>query len=543
MSGDRDIPDNNFLHSFPPKVTGLPSLLYETQSHMPPIMEENTQNGFSDCVKDWLEKLTAQKIPAFSAADFQQQVPDFPLMVPFDPIPQSTKNTEHTRRMSADHIKRPRNAFILFRTHAVTSNLIPKEVERDHRNISRIISHIWRNLSAEERKVWELQADIEKERHKLKHPNYKYRPASRRVKTNRRNVRRRSSTERQCEHIADAILKSYGHSGVKELRRISQSCVTTSSSALQGSTSLNLEMKTWPISFFESNSKTPCDSFGETVSPLKSDFILSDEKLFATTEQASTSPFNPDQSCTTSGFETGKLPFMPSMCDYFSPGSCSLEDASELPDLPTLSNSSRMKTSRRSSSAPPPGARMSQSVSTPQPDATLDWLFESQLLSSPQAVPNDLTAPSSPFVSTPVSMEPIDTVHLSSPPTSASPHVEYRTELPNQELNMRRFSLDTGFTFEQVLGWTDQQSAAPDLLSPISPKTLPSIEPKLLVNWHVSDPQQPHISETPTSTFQHFLSPNAPFQASSIQTHANVFDWPMSNHIPSSSDTVNESCS
>ncbi|WFD33049.1 hypothetical protein MSPP1_004106 [Malassezia sp. CBS 17886] len=117
--------------------------------------------------------------------------------------------------MGPNHVKRPCNAFILFRSHAVATNLIPKEVERDHRNISRIISHMWRSLSPGERKTWEERAEVEKARHRLQHPDYKYRPSTRRGNISRRNVRRLSSTERQCENIADSILRSCGRDGVK----------------------------------------------------------------------------------------------------------------------------------------------------------------------------------------------------------------------------------------------------------------------------------------------------------------------------------------
>ncbi|WFD06958.1 hypothetical protein MVES1_002313 [Malassezia vespertilionis] len=122
----------------------------------------------------------------------------------------------HGRKAAPNHVKRPCNAFILFRSHAVATSLVPKEVERDHRNISRIISHMWRSLDPEERKQWENQAELEKERHRRAHPDYKYKPSSRRAHIPRRNIRRRSSTERQCEQIADIILKSYGRSGVKQ---------------------------------------------------------------------------------------------------------------------------------------------------------------------------------------------------------------------------------------------------------------------------------------------------------------------------------------
>lgn len=127
-------------------------------------------------------------------------------------------NTSDDGESRTKRIKRPCNAFILFRSHAVTTNLIPKEVERDHRNISRIISHMWHSLDDSERKQWEEQAELEKQRHREMHPDYKYRPASRRQNVHRRNIRRLSSTERQCERIADAILKSCGREGVKQMR-------------------------------------------------------------------------------------------------------------------------------------------------------------------------------------------------------------------------------------------------------------------------------------------------------------------------------------
>lgn len=151
--------------------------------------------------------------PVFSP----QHVPDLTYS-PSPDSPASRPSTSHGRRTSPGHVKRPCNAFILFRSHAVTTNLIPKEVERDHRNISRIISHMWHSLDDDERKLWERQAEIEKQRHRELHPNYKYKPSSRRNNVLRRTVRRLSSTERQCERIADAILKSCGREGIKRQR-------------------------------------------------------------------------------------------------------------------------------------------------------------------------------------------------------------------------------------------------------------------------------------------------------------------------------------
>lgn len=145
---------------------------------------------------------------------------DVPVLThsPSPDSPSGRSPSTRSRKTSPGHVKRPCNAFILFRSHAVTTNLVPKEIERDHRNISRIISHMWHSLDDNERKLWERQAEIEKQRHRELHPDYKYRPSSRRNNVLRRTARRLSSTERQCERIADAILKSCGREGVKRSR-------------------------------------------------------------------------------------------------------------------------------------------------------------------------------------------------------------------------------------------------------------------------------------------------------------------------------------
>ncbi|CAE6442043.1 unnamed protein product [Rhizoctonia solani] len=88
----------------------------------------------------------------------------------------SVKKPSHSRKRPAGHIPRPRNAFILFRSHHVAAQLIPGKVENDHRHISKIIGEIWNKLSPAERLIWEQKADIEKERHSRMYPGYRYKP-------------------------------------------------------------------------------------------------------------------------------------------------------------------------------------------------------------------------------------------------------------------------------------------------------------------------------------------------------------------------------
>ncbi|CAH7686715.1 hypothetical protein PPACK8108_LOCUS21410 [Phakopsora pachyrhizi] len=91
----------------------------------------------------------------------------------------STGRPSHARKTPPGHVKRPRNAFILFRSYACSSNLIPATLEKDHRQISKIVSHMWKNLPSHERIKWVKEAEVEKELHKRLHPDYRYKPVYR----------------------------------------------------------------------------------------------------------------------------------------------------------------------------------------------------------------------------------------------------------------------------------------------------------------------------------------------------------------------------
>ncbi|GAC93481.1 hypothetical protein PHSY_001046 [Pseudozyma hubeiensis SY62] len=128
--------------------------------------------------------------------------------------PSKRPGVSHAKKTPPNHIKRPRNAYIIFRSHTVSQKLIPKEVENDHRNISRIIAHMWKSLTPEDRAHYEQIAKEEKERHKQLFPNYRYQPATRRTGVSKRNVKKLENGEEECQEIADIILKAQGKDGV-----------------------------------------------------------------------------------------------------------------------------------------------------------------------------------------------------------------------------------------------------------------------------------------------------------------------------------------
>ncbi|KAK4704645.1 hypothetical protein P7C70_g1565, partial [Phenoliferia sp. Uapishka_3] len=100
-------------------------------------------------------------------------LPSLPISLP----PQILSKKSHSRKKSITHIPRPRNSFMLFRSHAYNTGMIPKDVGlTDHKNISKVVGDIWRRLEPEEKKVWDLMAEKEKREHRERYPDYKYQP-------------------------------------------------------------------------------------------------------------------------------------------------------------------------------------------------------------------------------------------------------------------------------------------------------------------------------------------------------------------------------
>ncbi|KAG8901305.1 hypothetical protein FRB99_005405 [Tulasnella sp. 403] len=143
----------------------------------------------------------------------------------------------HAKKQPAGHIKRPKNAFILYRSNFVRTGQLGKEVESDHRKISKIVGRIWNNLSPEEKAVWEERARKEKEEHKRQYPDYRYSPINRKdpsgttsgigSRTSSRTglgpVRRRrqggtgtTQDDRRCRTIADMFIHGKQGDEIKE---------------------------------------------------------------------------------------------------------------------------------------------------------------------------------------------------------------------------------------------------------------------------------------------------------------------------------------
>ncbi|TFK18273.1 hypothetical protein FA15DRAFT_710023 [Coprinopsis marcescibilis] len=96
----------------------------------------------------------------------------------------SSRKASHARRRGPNHIPRPRNAFIIFRSH-LNSHYPPENRKTtdgskiNQSDVSKDAGKVWHSMSAEEKQPFFDKADREKREHSLLYPNYSYAPNKR----------------------------------------------------------------------------------------------------------------------------------------------------------------------------------------------------------------------------------------------------------------------------------------------------------------------------------------------------------------------------
>ena len=88
----------------------------------------------------------------------------------------------HSKKKPENHIPRPPNAFILFRSSFIKAQHVSTEVETNHSTLSKIIGLTWQNLPEDQRKVWHAKAKEALSEHKRKFPKYAFRPVQTKAK-------------------------------------------------------------------------------------------------------------------------------------------------------------------------------------------------------------------------------------------------------------------------------------------------------------------------------------------------------------------------
>ena len=174
-----DIDGQQHLSILPPSPSSL------TKSHIPYI-------GIQLTWTDPVESLAAPQQIAFAPAvtpgtytdDLHvESAESIPSLFPSNPYSSTgPKKPGHGKKKAEDHIPRPPNAFILFRSSFIKSRHVSTEVETNHSTLSKIIGLTWQNMPHEERQFWHSKAKIAQAEHKRKHPDYAFRPSHVKVK-------------------------------------------------------------------------------------------------------------------------------------------------------------------------------------------------------------------------------------------------------------------------------------------------------------------------------------------------------------------------
>lgn len=80
----------------------------------------------------------------------------------------------HARRREPDHIPRPRNAFIIFRSSYISGRSGAREGQQNE--LSKQAGNVWNRLTREEKEKYIVLAECEKKRHQEMYPDYVYCP-------------------------------------------------------------------------------------------------------------------------------------------------------------------------------------------------------------------------------------------------------------------------------------------------------------------------------------------------------------------------------
>lgn len=139
-----------------------------------------------------------------------------------DPEPEAELTTlnSHSKKKDKDanHIPRPPNAFILFRSSFIKAQHIPEKIEGNHSALSKIIGKYWKTLSPEERQVWDVKATIALAEHRKKYPDWRFRTSANALAKVKDGPKRKANKkvrgaadkkvkdrEKRCDRIADLL--------------------------------------------------------------------------------------------------------------------------------------------------------------------------------------------------------------------------------------------------------------------------------------------------------------------------------------------------
>ena len=118
---------------------------------------------------------------------------------PKPPSPRFEPATVHQRRLKdPGHVARPRNAFIIYRCEFIHKYLASGGSERasdtEGKSLSRRAGEAWGNEKPETQQYYKKLAEEERARHRINHPDYRFRPRRQKPSGGRRSSKRRANS-------------------------------------------------------------------------------------------------------------------------------------------------------------------------------------------------------------------------------------------------------------------------------------------------------------------------------------------------------------
>jgi hypothetical protein len=127
-----------------------------------------------------------------------------PTLLP-EPDAFSLASSTHNEPLSKEHIPRPPNAFMLYRSYML-KNRGNADPEKRQQNLSRIAGQLWREMSDEDRAVWHNKAAEVHAAHYAKYPNYKFKPNRRGIKSGVKSLKNRGHCQPAQQVIAESSM-------------------------------------------------------------------------------------------------------------------------------------------------------------------------------------------------------------------------------------------------------------------------------------------------------------------------------------------------
>jgi len=102
----------------------------------------------------------------------------------FPPLPKATptdysklfKSELNSHRHKLGYIRRPPNAFLLFRSDLIEQWDFLRDLVNDHRELSKFAGVVWRKMSDNQKKPWFEKAEEARHYHSKVYPGYRYSP-------------------------------------------------------------------------------------------------------------------------------------------------------------------------------------------------------------------------------------------------------------------------------------------------------------------------------------------------------------------------------